>query len=312
MKLRIFQVLLSLSLALSPLSAWSSPSSSSKSTYKIGVIAPLTGPNASLGNYIKNGIDLAHQQLKPELRSQMELVYEDDQWQGPRAVAAFQKLSNVQKVNAVIVVGSAMGNAIAPLAEEQNVPMVAIGASDKKVAAGRKFAFIHWVTPEEEARVMVRELKRRNYKKLGIIGTEQEGVIAVMNSLDREMKAQGVADRMVLNKTFLPGVNDFRSYITKARSLDVDGIIVCLFPGSLSSFAKQVRQQGLEVDLMGIELFEDENEVKASAGALIDQWYVNADVATDSFDIAYQQKYGQHPGWLRPTDSIPLTSSYKG
>ena len=45
-----------------------------------------------------------------------------------------------------------------------------------------------------------------------------------------------------------------------------------------------------------MELFEDENEVKASEGALVGQWYVNADSSTADFEREFQAKYKEFPG----------------
>lgn len=265
--------------------------------FKIGVIAPLTGSSAAIGKYIKNGIDLAYNQLPETQQSHIEIIYEDDAWSVPKSVSAFQKLSNISEINAVIVVGSAVGNAVAPLAEQKEIPLISIGASDHKVSKGRRFSFIHWVTPEIETQEVVKEIQRRKYKRLGIIGTEQEGVLAVVKSLKDQLQKVGMEKLLVLNEMYLDTEKDFKTYIAKARAKGVDGVIVCLFPGSLSTFAKQTRSQGLNIDLIGIELFEDENEVKASEGALIGQWYVNADSASKSFETIYQKTYGEHPGF---------------
>ena len=76
-----------------------------------------------------------------------------------------------------------------------------------------------------------------------------------------------------------------------------DGVIAVLFPGAISSFAKQFRASGIKAELIGIETFEDESEVKASAGALEGAWYVNASDPTETFIWLYKKKFKQHPGW---------------
>ena len=44
--------------------------------YKVAAILPLSGDYASLGNYLKNGIDLAYEQLSPEQKKKIEISYE--------------------------------------------------------------------------------------------------------------------------------------------------------------------------------------------------------------------------------------------
>jgi ABC-type branched-subunit amino acid transport system substrate-binding protein len=95
----------------------------------------------------------------------------------------------------------------------------------------------------------------------------------------------------------LPDTRSFATEIAKIRAKGADGVAVCLLPGSLASFAKQARDLNLKAELFGFELFEDENEVAASDGALIGKWYINADEVNDSFRAKYSEKYGEQPGW---------------
>lgn len=278
---------------------------------RIGAILPLSGQSASLGNYIRNGIALSYEKLPAERKKQVELFYEDDGWQIPRSVSAYRRLVSHHKVNAFLVVGSAVGNALAPLAEKDGIPLISIGASDFNVVKGRTFAFIHWVTPEVEARVMVEEIRKRGYKHLALISGEQEGILAVYRAVIKELKRVGLDGKIVLDQKFLTTETDFRTYVAKARKRQVDGVIVCLFPGALSSFAKQIRQGGVQADLMGIELFEDSNEVAASQGALIGQWYINSDSATSNFEKIYYSSFKEHPGWAAANayDSLQLLAA---
>ena len=278
---------------------------------RIGVVLPLSGSSASLGTYVKNGIELAYDGLSAERKKRIKVLFEDDAWKTSQSVSAFQKLTTVKKASAVLVVGSAVGNALAPIAERRKIPLVAIGASDRKIVDGRKFAFIHWVTPEVEAQVMAKEIARRNYQRLAVIGTEHEGVLAVLSALDEALVEQKLDSKVVLRETFLGSETSFQTYLAKVRKAEVDGIVVCLIPGSLASFAKQVKQFDISADLMGIELFEDEHEVAAAAGGLDGHWYVNADVSSAEFETAYREKYGSVPGWASANayDSMQLIFS---
>jgi len=282
-----------------------------RQVFKVGVVLPLSGESAQLGTYMRNALQLAHSELNDAGDVKIELIFEDDGWEAHRSVSAFQKLVTSGGVDALIVLGSAAGNALAPLAERRKIPLIAVGASDAKIAAGRNYSFIHWVTPEIEAKVLAEEIQRRNYQRLGIIATEHEGVIAVISAVEDQLKSYDMSDLVLINQNFLPGDSDFRTYLARARSLELDGIIVCLLPGSLSSFARLSRQLGLEVDLIGIELFEDENEVQASDGALVGHWYVNADIASSDFQKSYRERFGHHPGWATANayDSLHLLAA---
>ncbi len=265
--------------------------------YRIGVILPLTGDNASIGHFLKNGIDLARATLPKDEREKIKLYYEDDQLHGNKAVAAYHKLVSNENADAFIVLGSGTGNVIAPLAERDRKIMIAVGASDATIVKGRNYSFIHWVAPEAEMRIVAEEMQRRGYTRIAFITTEQQGALAAKEAAEQAFEKMEMKDRVVMNEVVGPGVRDFRALVAKARAKGVDAFLVMLFPGSLSSFAKETRRQKLAADLAGAEFFEDADEVRASEGALTGQWYVNADESTGEFAALYAKTYKSHPGW---------------
>lgn len=276
--------------------------------YNLGVILPLSGNAASLGTYSRKGIELAYQNLPAEQKRNIRLYFEDDQFNSRNAVSAYQKLKAEKDIQAVFVLGSGIGRALVPITEKDELLLMAIGASDFWVVKDRRYAFLHWVTPEVEAMVLVNELKRRGYQRIAIANTEHEGARAVFDAVKAELAAQNYLDKIVLERIFLPDEKDFRTYLAKANNAKTDAMLILLFPGSIAAIARQARQLNLEADLVGIELFEDKNEVKASSGALINQWYVNVDIADDSFIKLYQKAYNEYPGWAAANafDSLNL------
>ena len=264
---------------------------------RIGAILALSGSVSSVGGYLQRSLQLAHESLPEAERQSVQIIFEDDAFQPARSIAAFHKLLGQDKVDLVMALGSSAGNALAPLAENAGVPLVVLGASDKNVVLGRRWSFLHWLTPETDSQVMLDEIIRRGYQSVGIISTEQEGVIAAYNAIVSDFEKRALKSRLVLDERYLMGTSDFKLYAAKARSRKLDAIIICMLPGEIAAFARQIRQAGVRADLVGVELFEDENEVRASQGALLDQWYVNADSGTPEFEKAYRARFNEQPGF---------------
>ena len=265
--------------------------------YRIGVILPLTGDAASLGNFIRKGILLAQESLPSTVQDRVKLFFEDDQFLAAKTVTAYQKLVNVDKVDAVFVTGSGAGNAVGPIAERDKKLLVAIGASDKKFVIGKKFVFTHWVSPESETTPLVEKVKAKNFQHIGIIATEHEGANSLRDAFIQELKAQVLGDRVVFDEKVAVGAQEFKTLIAKAQSKGVDGLCTIILPGSLATFSKQARELGFTGEIFGYELFEDPNEVKASDGALVGKWYVNASDPSADFLRRYKAKYNETPGF---------------
>lgn len=264
--------------------------------YKVAVLIPLTGSSASYGTYTKNGIDLALSKLPPEKKQLISVRYEDDQLKSANSVSIAKRLIAQNNADAIIVFGSGIGNAVAPIAEQGKRLLIAIGASDFNVVKNRKFSFLHWVPPPQEVETMIKEMIRKGYKSVGFAGSEVEGVIAIADELKKQLAQQGKSDLLSMEEYFHMNETDFQTYLTKAKNKKLDAVIACFFPGSLAAFAKQSKLLKFPGDLVGVETFEDENEVKASEGALVGKWYVNADTAVSDYEKMYFDKYAATPG----------------
>ena len=83
---------------------------------KVGGIAALTGDAANFGNATKNGMTLAWERLAPELRKRVVLLFEDDRADPKTSVAAFKKLTEIEKADVLVNTTSGTSKALSPLA----------------------------------------------------------------------------------------------------------------------------------------------------------------------------------------------------
>jgi len=106
---------------------------------KIGAILPLTGQAASFGQYVKEGIDLALQEIG---NGKLHITYEDSKGQPQQAVTAYQKLISAEKVNIVVAALSSVASALSPLAEKTDTIQIYVDVVKPDVTDGKyKFRF---------------------------------------------------------------------------------------------------------------------------------------------------------------------------
>lgn len=253
----------------------------------IGVILPLTGEAATLGQSLKNGVDMGYASLSPALKDRISIYFEDDGFVPKNAVSALNRLLAEKKVDILVNAGSSTSNSLAPIAESNRIPFLAV-ATDPKVSAGRKYAFNFWVTAEAETDLVVPEMRRRGYKSLARIAAIHDMMTAVKKAFDEK---SGDEITFAVDEDYAPDARDFRAFLTKVRAKKPDAILALLFPGQIGTFAKQAREMGIDAPLVGYEMFEDPGEVRASNGALVGQWYVNADDPSDSYARAYREQF---------------------
>lgn len=259
-----------------------------KDTNKIGVILPLTGEVSSVAGACQNGMTLAMENLPGALSSKINLIYEDDQNQPKNTVSAFTKLVKVNKVDAIVTFTSSTSKAISPLADQFKIPTIAV-AADFEVVKNREHIVTFWVSPLEEAKELLKEAKNRGYKRIAMITSIHNGVLVIKKGLISLNNGQL---EIVLDEEYPAEAKNFRTFLSKVKSKKgLDAIFVNLYYGATGIFARQAREMGINLPLINVESFEDPEQVKLSAGALIGQWYVQADDPSGQFMDSYLKKF---------------------
>ncbi len=256
---------------------------------KIGVIAPLTGNVAFLGEGIRAAAKMAEDELASQAGNKWkyQVIVEDDGFSASRTVSAAVKLISVDHVQALVTLASAAGNAVNPTAEKEHVVHFGI-ASDPHVAQGF-YNFIHWTPPYEETKVFVPELEKRGYHRIAIIGANIPGIVAVTSSLENDLKGTNVVEAS--KELYSSDTKDFRAIIARTETAHPDIYVLFAFSPELELIAKQMREQGIRTPITSIESFEQSDHPEVFEG----DWYVNAADATGSFEAAYERAYEKTP-----------------
>jgi branched-chain amino acid transport system substrate-binding protein len=269
------------------------PSCAEPKKITIGVILGLTGPAAPLAEALKNGVNLALSHLAPTPTLEVRVIFEDDGLEQKRAVVAAQKLVTIDKVNALIVFSSGSALATAPIAERNKVPLIAI-ASDPAIPKGKKYSFIYWATPEDEAKLLFDCLKKKGTTQLGLLTLTHPGTLAIRDALRSEVQKSSDA-KVLFDEEAISDAKDFHSLISKIKKHEgtYNALIPTFFPGQLALLLKQMRQSGIKEPFYGFEVYDNPTEIKASSGAMNGAIFVTSAKPSDSFLKEYQAKYPQ-------------------
>ena len=250
---------------------------------KIGFIGAFTGPVAYYGQAARCGIEMAREEIGDG--ASMEIIFEDDQFQAAKTVAAFDKLVELNKVRAVIGIGSTPSNAIAPIAEKKKIPLMVL-AVDPKVTQGRKFIVRTDVRPEAEAAGEADEALRLGYRDIGILVSINDFSLAIRKQfLERTGPAairfdQEIAVDMV----------DVRPIIMRAMSKGAKQLFICAL-GQAGIIAKQSREIGFAGPMFGCRSMSVPEEYDRSQGALDGAWYYAA-ARSEDFERRFTARYG--------------------
>jgi branched-chain amino acid transport system substrate-binding protein len=249
---------------------------------KIGFIGGFSGPGSSYGEASKNGLEMALGELG---REGIEVIYEDDQFIPAKTVTAFKRLTEVEKVDLIIVLASSPSKVVAPLAEQKQLPVLA-WASDTGVSGGREHIFRSWTSGDEEGRLLAQEVAKRGYPSTAFLAVTNDYGRSVQAGFNTHSEA-----KPILSEECAGDETDFRSFLLKLKARNIQHLGICLTPGQSAALAKQARSMGMKLGIFGCETLEDRGEVELSQGALIGSWFVTAAV-TERFHEVYLKRFG--------------------
>jgi branched-chain amino acid transport system substrate-binding protein len=267
-----------------------------------GFFAPLTGRFAANGERFKQAVDLFVEQTNAGGGiggKSLVVLTEDDRGEPMQATAIAQKLSDNPAV--VAAIGSfTSGNSIAAgqIFAGARVPQVSPSSSHPDYTKISKYQFRIPNTQDTMSLMYVKTLKENApHKRVAVIYYQDDWGIFVGKATKAALEEGG--SEVPVFEAMLPDARDFRPLVTKLRQANVDSILLASHYGPSAIFLQQLRQAGLEQQVIGPETLYNPELItlagKAADGIITTTYFFPGEPAKAGFVKAYTAKYGREP-----------------
>jgi branched-chain amino acid transport system substrate-binding protein len=266
-----------------------------KTPIKIGLVLPLTGPAAALGNIYLEGAQLAIDDLNAAriLDRSVLLVVEDTGSEPKNAVTAMQKLVNVDGVKFFATISSSHGLALKPLAAQYEVVLFG-DVSHPNMTGDNPFLFRHSNIADEEAKMLAQKILELGAKRVGILASADDYGF-IFNKILRQILSS--AEVQTQSESFDPKGVDFKTEITKVKE-DADTVVVASVGPAMNLVLKQLKEsefKGTVVANIGFVITPS-----TTLGPLVDGVYHSDYPYTflgnwPDFVARYKERYGKEP-----------------
>jgi branched-chain amino acid transport system substrate-binding protein len=274
-------------------------------TLKIGVVDPITGATATFGQENKNGLMMAAEKLKKTSKKKFEVVVEDDKSEAIEATNAIRKLLNVDKVSVVIgEVTSSNTLAMAPIAQENKVPLFSPAATNVKVTQIGNFISRACFTDDFQGVVMAKFALDTLKKKKGLIIIDNsndysKGLAAAFKA---EFLKSGGKLATEENLTYVQKDTDFQSLLRKVKRANPDVIFLPGYYQEVGLIIKQARALGITAPFLGGDGWDSPKLFEISGPSIAGN-YISSHFAPDDKDPKvqafvkdYEKAYKTKPG----------------
>ncbi|GAA4301182.1 ABC transporter substrate-binding protein [Actinomadura luteofluorescens] len=271
----------------------------------IGMAIPLSGSSADIGPYMKNGAQMAVDEINARGgvgKRKLRLRVEDDACDPKTAVAAASKL--VAAKIAVSVGGYCSGATLPtlPVFDRARIPMIIPAANSTELVAQRlKHVFLINGTGDQQAVAAMNWMTKSGPKKVAVLhdNTSYSKDIALRTAaaLDRP----GGPDKATLDAVN-PGESDYSANIANVLKTHPDFIYWTGYYQEGGLLLRQFRQASYTGGFMVGDGSVDAKLIKIAGGKAADGVFATMTQTPDTIEGAggwissYKQKFGSDPG----------------
>ncbi len=247
-------------------------------TVKIGLVASLNGELKPWGDDSKNGAELAIEELNKSGGidgKQYELITEDSNSKPEQGKTAADRLIGKGVVGIVGEVASGITAQIADSAFAAGVPVVAVGATKTTLTDIGSNVFRVCYTDDFQGPVMARfAYEELRLKRIAVMtDNKQPYSQGLSESFKAKFKALG--GEIIAEEFYNSGDQQFNAQLTNVKGKNPDALFLSGYFTEVGLIARQARDVGLSVKLLGGDGWDSEELVSGGGEGIVGGYFCN-------------------------------------
>jgi branched-chain amino acid transport system substrate-binding protein len=266
-------------------------------TIKIGVTLPITGAASNIGEQIRNGMLMAVDEINSRdgiNGKNIELIFVDNETNLEKTKKDFLEIEETHAPLMYISSLSSLSTAVSPLAEENEVVLIAIGATAPGVTKQKEWTYRYFPTAGDEVIPIIRILKDFNVNNLGILYQNDEFGRSVLVAVETEFEN----DEVTISKEFFaPDAVYYKDQIAKLQN--EDAIVMIAWPEHVELILKQIRETDYQGHIIGssdaatpfVFNMPEANGMYLATPAIYDSNFLFARTISENFEPRYNKQF---------------------
>jgi branched-chain amino acid transport system substrate-binding protein len=272
---------------------------------KVGAMETLTGDSSVYGLSIKNGFDLAVDEINASKllgASKIKFTVYDEKADKQEGISVINKLINDDKVSALFgPTLSSVAFAADPVAQKAGVSVIGTSTTAVGITAMGDYIFRDSLPQAAVIPGTINAVKAKFGNKKAVLMFESTNEYSKSESevFKAALKAAGI--ELAATESYSKGDTDFRTQLRKLMLRKPDMLVLASLAGEAVPILQQVKEIGFKGQLVGGNGFNSPNVAKvakeAAEGLMVGaSWFIESPaVKSKAFVAAYQKKYGVAP-----------------
>jgi branched-chain amino acid transport system substrate-binding protein len=278
---------------------------------RVGVFMSLTGDTANFGISSTNGIKMAADEVNSTggiNGKQIELLVQDDRSDASEAATIVTKFVTQDQVHAILgEVASSRSIAAAPIAQNAKIPMLTPSSTNPEVTKKGDFIFRScFIDPVQGAAIAQFAAKTLGAKRAALMVDRKQDYSTGLEKVIREVFTK-LGGQIVVTQSYQSADQDFNAQITDIKGANPEIIFLPGYYGDVGLFAKQARDKGVNIPILGGDGWDSPSLNQIGGAALTGCYFSNhyspddADPLVQKFVTNYKARYGSVPDALAAT-----------
>lgn len=282
----------------------SSSGSAEGKTVKLGFVTAYTGPGAAYGVAMKEGVDLAVEEINknPNTKVKIDLKTYDTKLVKAEAINAFKKCIEQDKVLAIEgPMTSGEMFAAGPVAQQSKIVAFGTGTTAPGITDIGDYIFRNAIPGKLAIPVTIKKAHDKlGFKKVAVLYSNNNDQMVGENQIYQDLfKEMGL--EVVATETFADKDTDFSAQLTKIQAANPDVLVIAGLYQEGSLIVKKAREMGMNQPIIGNNGFNSPAYIEQS-GAAADGTLVatpwnpeSKSEKAQAFRKAFVAKYGHEP-----------------
>ncbi|MBC8647197.1 MAG: ABC transporter substrate-binding protein [Thermoanaerobaculia bacterium] len=265
----------------------------------VGEYGSLTGTTATFGQSTDNGIKLAFDEINAAggvLGKKLRIIVEDDRSQPEEAATAVTKLINQNHVVAVLgEVSSSRSLAAAPICQSNKIPMISPSSTNPRVTQIGDYIFrVCFIDPFQGLVMAKFAAGTLKLKRVAILVDVRNDYSVGLQTFFRQNFRQ-LGGEIVAEQSYSEGDSDFKAQLTQIKAANPEAIYVPGYYTEVATVARQSRELGMTVPLLGGDGWDSPRLFEIGGDAL-NGCYLSNHYSVDDPSPAIQKFVGDYRG----------------
>ncbi|HJC47003.1 MAG TPA: ABC transporter substrate-binding protein [Candidatus Lachnoclostridium pullistercoris] len=271
----------------------------------IGSTGPLTGANASYGTSVKQGEEIAIQEINEaggvqvgDTTYKLVLNFQDDEAKEDKAVTAFNTLVDAGMNAYVGAVTTGACLAQTDLSYEANILQITPSASAEAVTENPN-VFRMCFTDPLQGRMIAQYVLDNGYESVAVLWNNADEYSAGIHDAFVEALEAEDAGLLVADESFATGDVDFNTQLTVIKNSGAKLLFVPAYYGDVAYIVQQARDAGMECDFVGSDGWDgvlgQVTDPSVVEGAVFLSPFLATEESAADFVSKYEAAYGATP-----------------